>query len=135
MTEYTMIDEGHYLLEGLRQYLSVCNTIMVCNKERFPFAQIWRAMEERLTGQVIKFVVMEHEQEGQQWAVFSSGKIRRLEGPPRRCDCPSVMTKKVALPYLEAVIDDPSRYIANPALIDWDWVPSVSPKRGPPRHH
>ncbi len=126
MTEQTVSDERHYLLGGLQQYLSVCNTVVVCNKERFPFAQIWRAMEDRLAGQVIEFVVADHEEEGQQWVVFSSGEIRRLEDPPRRSDRTSVMTKKVTLPYLLAVLDDPPRYIANPALIDWDWVPSIS---------
>lgn len=126
MPEPTITDDGQSLLEGLKQYLSVCNTIVVCNKERFPFAQIWRALEDRLGGQVIKFVVAGHEQEGRQWAMFSNGRIRCFDGPPLSAPCANVATKKVSLSYLQAVLSDPPRYIANPALIDWDWIFSVS---------
>lgn len=106
----------------LRQYISICNNVIACNRQRFPFAQIWRALEDKLDGKPLEFVVARHEEDGHQWAVFLEGEIRVVEGSEASLGPVKAGTKKVALSYLKAVLDDPSRYIANPALIDWDWV-------------
>ncbi|MEX0298162.1 MAG: hypothetical protein AB3N28_03770 [Kordiimonas sp.] len=128
MTELSVVEGAEDLSDGLKQYLSVCNTIVACNRERFPFAQIWRALEDKLADHIVEFVVASHEEEGRQWVLFSDGRIRSLDGPPLSQKTARTVVKKVSLHYLQDVINDPPRYIANPALIDWDWVFSVSKK-------
>lgn len=117
--EVAVVDD---LAADLGRYIAVCNDIIACNRQRFPFAQIWRALEDKLAGKPVEFVVARHEEDGQQWAVFLDGEIRLVDGSAANLGLLKAGTKKVALSYLKAVLDDPSRYIANPALIDWDWV-------------
>lgn len=122
MTETSTSGNVRDLEADLGRYLIICNNIISCNKERFPFAQIWRALEERLAGKPLEFVVARHEDDGGQWAVFLEGEVRLVDRASTNLGALKAGTKKVALPYLDAVLDDPSRFIANPALIDWDWV-------------
>lgn len=115
-------EDADNLSEELGRYIAICNNVIACNRQRFPFAQIWRALEDRLGGKPLEFVVARHEGDAQRWAVFLEGEIRLVDGSEASLGRLKAGTKKVALPYLQAVLDDPSRYIANPALIDWDWV-------------
>lgn len=113
---------GPALEADLGRYLTVCSNIVASNKSRFPFAQIWRALEEKLGGRPIEFVVADREAEARQWAVLLDGEIRLVDGAPASLEPIKAGRKKILSSDLKAVLEDPSRYIANPALVDWDWV-------------
>lgn len=126
MPETDSLADKQYLLEKLKNYLAVCNMVVASNKERFPFAQIWRAMENHLEGRAIKFVISGHEKQVSQWVMLSKGRIKYFDSPPLCVYRSKTLVKKVPLPYLQTVLENPQHYMANPALIDWDWVFCVS---------
>lgn len=105
------------LQSGLNDYISVCNTIMGANTERFPFAHMWQALEEELAGRLIEYRVFEDKNQACLTAIFIDQKIRIINRP--HCNSGMRISKTFEWPYIRSVIDMPARYIANPTLIDW----------------
>ena len=116
-----MADEVKPNVEGaLLYYVAICNEILAANENRFPYAHIWRALEDKLAGNFIEFFVVKDGTEVRVPAQFLKGRIRVIDAAFRGNR--ETVSKAVDWIYLQEVINNPLRYIANPALIDWDWI-------------
>ena len=124
MVSLHIVEDSQDCGQALSQY------IVACNKQRFPFAQIWRAIENKLEGQPVGFVVVGHEKTAQRWAILQNGEIKQVDAEEMFTPKQAARTKKVSMAYLQAVLTDTPRYIANPALIDWDWLLTEEKKTG-----
>ncbi len=108
----------------LMTYLEVCNKVMLANRDRFPYRQIWAASEKALRGNpVILTLVTDSAKASCRVAMDKSAiKVHPLASAcvPSCCQVPAVHA--VAADYVEDVLSDPDRYVADPSLINWDWL-------------
>lgn len=101
----------------LCRYIEVCNDVMEANEARFPFAQVWRALEAELAGRPIEYSVKKDKQRADVSAIFIDGKIRLIKQPDNKRN--PAIPKPIDWHYLNAVLEKPARFIANPSLVDW----------------
>ena len=115
------VSEVELNLEGkLLCYVAVCNEILAANETRFPYAHIWRAIEGEVADKYIEFIVAKGCEKAHVYMQFLRCRMSVINRP-FESDC-RVISKTLDWPYVHEVTRNPPRYIANPALIDWDWV-------------
>ena len=105
------------------QYLAICNQAIQENQGKFPFHQIWSAIDksktETIDVQIIDDYSIPHFR-----MKFTDNHLTE-SGCARGSGCCGGCTKKrwqVAASYLNDVVDNPERYIRNPAMINWEWL-------------
>lgn len=102
----------------LRSYIMVCNDILSANKTRFPFSQLWRALEAEIAGRPIEYSVTRDGELAVVTARFVQLEIKPVTLPdPQNWQS---VTQKIDWGYMSRVLEKPATYIANPALVDWN---------------
>lgn len=102
------------------QYLDVCNQALQANKNRFPFKQILKVAQESQNQKTIAVHIID-DQPSIQYAIQL--KDNKIDGNPHDCKhCQCDGKWRVTKSYLQNVINNPQRYIDNPAKINWEWI-------------
>ena len=119
MMQASYKDESEFTLHSsLSAYIALCNDVIDANQSRFPFAQIWRALEAEIAGRPIEYSVIHGLETAKITATFIDLKINIVSTPPLK-KWPQV-TQKIDWLYMISVLEKPAKFIANPALIDWN---------------
>lgn len=110
--------------ELLLRYVDVCNKVLSANRQRFPYRQIWSAGEHALSGRSV--VLALHDDGALARCIVAMGEasisVEMLEPSQPPCQCQTLTVYPVKLSYVLEVITEPDRYIADPSLINWDWL-------------
>lgn len=106
------------LHSSLCSYVALCNDVIDANQTRFPYVQIWRALESEIAGQPIEFSVNRGLETAKISATFIDLKISIISAPTLK-KWPKV-TQKIDWLYMASVLEKPAKFIANPALVDWN---------------
>ncbi len=108
----------------LLRYVDVCNKVMSANRQRFPYRQIWSAGEHALSGRSV--VLALHDDGTLARCVVAMGEasisVEMVNPSQSPCQCQQLTVYPVKLGYVLEVITEPDRYIADPSLINWDWL-------------
>lgn len=103
------------------RYLEICNQAMEANKDRFPFKQILAAAQSEQSSKNIEVCIINDNPEGTYVIQLGDNKI--IGESHESCDdCECDGQWRVTRSYLEDVVQNPEKYIQNPAKIDWDWM-------------
>lgn len=106
------------LQENLCSYLALCNEIIDANQRRFPYVQIWRALEAEIARKQIEYSVKRGLETAKITATFIDLKFTIIPSPaPRKRP---EATQKIDWHYMSNTLDKPAKFIANPALVDWN---------------
>jgi len=106
------------LRDSLCKYISICNDVIDANKTRFPFIQMWRALEIEIAGRTIEYSVTRDQDIAKISATFTDLKINIV--PTRTSKKWPQVTQKIEWPYMSSVLKKPAKFIANPTLMDWN---------------
>ena len=102
------------------RYLEICNKALDCNKDKFPYKQIWQAAQKVLSDKNISLAIYDdHPKATYDLSIHDNhidvvGKNVKEEK--------SDDAWHVNMSYMEKVVSNPDEYIRNPAKIDWDWL-------------
>jgi len=99
------------------QYLEVCNRAMREHGSRFPYNHIWKSAEEALSGDAAHLTVYDDLPQ-RHYAVRLLNKAVHL------APCSATIRKYSHLKtsYLQHVISHAEDYIAQPTLLNWEWL-------------
>lgn len=105
--------------ELIQNYVAICNRALEGNRNKFPFKQIFSALERVTTAEPVEVVVADT---AQTYAFhFGTDGIKVLpHGDCEGCNCIRKWTTNSQ--YLHKVVTDPNIYIQNPAKLNWDWM-------------
>lgn len=106
------------LHNNLCAYISICNDVMEANRTRFPFTQIWHALEAEIAGRPIEYSVTHDGKTAKLTAIITDLKIKLIPSPSNN-RWPAI-TQKIDWPYMTSVLKNPQRFIANPVLLNWN---------------
>lgn len=106
------------LYNSLCTYIVLCNDIIGANQTRFPFRQIWQALEAEIAGRPIEYTVIRGAESAWATATLIDFKITLITSTTRS-KWPAI-TQKIEWPYMSKVLENPAKFIANPALVDWN---------------
>ncbi len=103
-----------------RQYLDVCNQAIERNKDKFPYTEIWNA---RLKGpeksSLIHAVVFDDRPKlAYMLRLTPEMKIEISEKKDLQTD----EAWPFSYQYMKRVINQPEKYITNPARLQWGWL-------------
>ncbi len=102
------------------RYLEICNEALDCNKDKFPYKQIWHAAQKFLQDKNISLAVYDDNPKVTYNLSINDNHIdvvsKKVEGKK------SDGAWHVNMSYMEKVVSNPEEYINNPAKIDWDWL-------------
>ena len=118
MTMYNKYQPDTNLHNCLCSYILVCNDILGANKTRFPFSQMWRALETEIGGRPIEYSVTRDADHAAVTATFIQLEIKLVTLSGQQ-NWPAV-TQKIDWSYMSRVLEKPANFIANPALVDWN---------------
>ena len=112
-------------LDLIDRYVAVCNEALRLNRDRFPFRQIWNALNANQQDYKSYIYITDGDYIDKRCYIFQSndqGITSHLVQAPennkaKRC-------WYLPLAYLTTVTNDPQTYINNPALLDWGWLHS-----------
>ncbi len=107
------------LYSNLCTYISVCNDVMEANRTRFPFTQIWHALETEIAGRPIEYSVTHGKKTARLTATITDLKINLIPAPSLN-RWPTI-TQKIDWTYMASVLKNPQRFIANPVLLNWNF--------------
>lgn len=108
----------------VQQYISVCNKALHSNANRFPFKQIIKAAQTAGENEPVE-VIITHTNAFEKYIFYLQSNGISYE-PHGNCgDCKCVRSWKVSRKYFEDVVQNPDKFIQNPALINWDWLRDV----------
>lgn len=111
-------------LKLLLQYLEVCNKVLVANRHRFPYRQIWAAGERALHGEPVVLALYDEVPKAR--CVVAMGEtsisVEPMNENRSRGNLHDLSVHAVSLGYVLEVIAEPDRYVADPSLINWDWL-------------
>ena len=104
-----------------QRYMAICNMALKQNENRFPFKQILGAAKNVTPKSGVEVLIIDDRpSDGNLVHLNESGKFQSLDESCKNCDC--VGQWRVTRSYLEDVVNDPEKYISNPAKIDWEWM-------------
>jgi hypothetical protein len=105
----------------LNSFLEIYNRSMTANRDKFPYCHIWRAVEHKTPDLGVGFVLMDDRPKACCHISLVDGELKKLaymddnNPPPART---------VRMSYVEEVVKSPEKYIADPSLLNWDWMRS-----------
>lgn len=138
MRHYECMDrfnlKEHDLFE---RYVAICNVALAKNADRFPFKQILKAAEEHSGGRYAAVEIVDNYMPAVYVLSIQGGRIV-LE---HLSECAALNTNiwtirpcdkkwRITSKYLNEVVENASRYIDNPALLNWDWLYGARGNRG-----
>jgi hypothetical protein len=101
-----------------KQYLTICNQAIAQHKDRFPYKQIWDAVEQMQSREAVDLTVYDDEPQSHYKLRLQDKQIKLIAsdhlGAP--------VGWKLSTSYLRRVIAHPQDYIDHPAKLDWDWL-------------
>lgn len=110
----------------ISRYIDVCNQSIAVHRVRFPYQQIFNAIEARGLNKFMEWIVLDQHSTSSYFVNLIDKKICLCD--QLHCFHFSAPAKrwKVSKHYLESVTANPEVYISNPTKINWDWCFSVS---------
>ncbi len=108
----------------LQQYLQLCNEALAANKDRFPYAQIWQAAEQALRDGKVEFALVDDAPKARLCVALSDAHIECVENGAGDEDVP---VQRISADYIQTILASREDVIANPSLIDWNWMKMVKP--------
>lgn len=103
-----------------QQYIDVCNKALEKNKDVFPYKQILSATESLINDKKISMDVFDDRPKARFNIQMNKSRFELTE--PEESDDTHAWHLNAS--YLEEVVNNPDKYINNPAKIDWDWLKS-----------
>lgn len=105
------------------RYLEICNEAIEKNKDKFPYADIWRARQKKLGQQITlqcavyddrpKVIYTLQLTEDMKIKILAKKNVSLDEAWPFKFS------------YLKSVVKNPQKYIEHPANLDWAWLDDV----------
>ncbi len=121
--ESAMHDEEPYH-ELLLRYVRICNKVLAANRDRFPYRQMWSAGERALSGKPVVLALYNNGLRA--YAVVAMGEnaitVENIEPAKMAAENRLLPTYPVQMDYVMDVVAKPDRYVADPSLINWDWL-------------
>lgn len=110
--------------ELLQAYLDICNKVLAANRDRFPYRQIWSAGEEALSGRTVILSLHDDVPKAHCLVAFGESHISTevLAAETLHLHKERLPVHAVRLTYLLDVVAEPDKYVADPSLINWDWI-------------
>lgn len=105
--------------ELIKEYVSICNRALEQGRSRFPFKQIFKALEKASEADVVEVVVLDT---AQTYAFHFDASGINVENHADCKDCQCVRQWTTSSKYLRDVVKNPQAYIQNPAKLNWDWM-------------
>lgn len=110
--------------ELLLRYVSICNKVLAANRDRFPYRQIWSAGEHALSGKSVILALYDNGLRAH--AIVAMGEnaitVEQIEPAKMLANNRSLSAHPVQMDYVMDVVAKPDRYVADPSLINWDWL-------------
>jgi len=106
------------LLTNLYAYIAICNEILDANKNRFPFTQMWQALEAEIAGRPIEFSVTRNNECATAMAIFAQCQLNLIDLSGSK-KWPAAK-QQIEWAYMARVLENPAKFIANPSLVDWN---------------
>lgn len=106
--------------------LQVVNRSLAANRDHAVFGPVLRLADEHLEDHKANIVVYEDDpasKEAFYTVRWSDGALHLLT----RGKGPHDTQWKVSREYLQSLVDEPERYVENPALLDLDWLATRLP--------
>lgn len=108
----------------LLRYLDICNHVMAANNDRFPYRQIWSALQDAGGGDPV--IQLLHDGKPQAACIISLGKTAISAEPMELSKLDSMAdllpVYPVEMSYVLQVLASPDLFIADPSRINWDWI-------------
>lgn len=113
-----------YYTQLLLDYLDICNKVMAANRHRFPYRQIWAAGEQARSGDLAVLALYDEAPKAR--CIVSMGEklisVEQILAGGREMSAVDFPVHGVALGYVMDVLKAPDKYVADPSLINWDWL-------------
>jgi hypothetical protein len=105
-----------------QQYLEICNRAIEQNRNKFPYTEIWGARFKTLeTEATLRAVVYDDRPKAAfMLRLTKDMKIEIMEKKPVPDE-----EWPFTYQYLKRVVDNPKKYIDNPAKLEWGWLKNV----------
>ena len=101
-----------------KQYLKICNQALDENKNRFPYNHLWDAAQKLMEDEIVQISIYDDRPKIAYCLQFKDHHIEavKVSTTDKSDSC------CINMSYLEQVVEEPEKYIENPAKIDWDWL-------------
>ncbi len=103
----------------INDYVAICNKALKGSRTRFPFKQIFSALEKANAADAIEVVVSDT---SQTYAFFFDARGVRVKRHDDCENCNCVRKWTTTSDYLQKVVENPQAYMQNPAKLNWDWM-------------
>ena len=105
------------------QYLEICNRAIELNKNKFPYTEIWGARLKELKEEMnVHAVVFDDRPKlAYKLRLTRDMKIEIAE----KNELPPEDAWPFTYQYLKRVVDNPKKYLENPARLEWGWLKPV----------
>lgn len=103
----------------IHHYVAICNQALESNRDKFPYKQIFSALEKLNAQDPIEVFVADTLQTYAFY--FSNDGVKVFKHDD--CDeCNCIRKWTTTSRYLNNVVTEPDLYIQNPARLNWDWL-------------
>jgi hypothetical protein len=106
----------------LRNYVALCNEAIEANRNKFPYSHLWRAAMENQDNTHLTFELIDDRPKCDLPIKLSEERLIPREEKNPDCNPYKDRVMVVKMSYLEKVLNNPAEFIANPALLDWEWL-------------
>lgn len=112
-------------IQVLERYLIICNQVIDENKERFPYQEVWKACAEELSGEQVLLGVKEIGSKVMLSVCWHLGQFHW------QLICHDTSQNEntyfLSSAEIDAVLEDPRKFIHDPYLINWGWLEKIKP--------
>ena len=105
------------------QYIEICKQAITHNKNNFPYTEIWGARLMALEDGV-KVEATVFDDRPKLSYILQLTKNMDIDIVEKKTS-PSENTWPFTYQYLQRVIDNPQKYIENPAMLEWGWMKTL----------
>lgn len=106
----------------LQQYIDLYNLTMSSNSDRFPYCHIWHAALQRSNNTFLTFELIDDRPKASIPVMIAGDRLQQDRNPSNdNFDCEH-RVMRVKMSELEKVMERPERCLANPSLLDWNWM-------------
>ena len=106
----------------VKLYFNICNTALASQKYSAVYGTLLAVLNEVASGDIItlKVVGKEGDEDRYYTTRFIDGEFTPIMDGARDADAQFTVDHA----YLESIVKDADRYIANPEKLDWSWLRS-----------
>ena len=106
-----------------QQYLEICNRAIELNKGKFPYTEIWGARLKALEDE-LKVEAIVYDDRPKAAFMLRLTKEMKIEIVEKR-ELPPEDAWPFTYQYLKRVVDNPEKYLENPAKLEWGWLKPI----------